>query len=253
MRNSVYILFLVLITISSFSQKLDKLGKIEIDEIPQMPDYRIEKVNGIYKVVTDCFNFEGNSYYKISKGFITSLEIVDKQKDYIKHYDSKGKLLASIYSDRIINLKISKNGNRLVFNNSENIIQINLNNYDIDTLNGSYVYSFVENDDLIYYNSEKKLICSKGIQIPIDEYPSQLIEFKGKIIIIAKQNMFELVGNSLNPIYEFEGKFFDAKVIDHEFYFVDKLEKRKSESFTLYKTSDFKKIMIVDKLDELNR
>ncbi len=253
MRNLMFSLLLILISLSGISQKLNKIGKIKIDEIPQMPDHEIEKINGIFKVIKDSFVFEGNTYYDIPNGFITSLEIVDKEKDYIKHYNSEGKLLASILSDRIINLKISEKGNNLVFYNSENIIHINLNNYHVDTLNGSFVYSFVGNEELIYYNSESKHINYKGNQISTEEYPNQFLDYKGKVLVITKQNIYELLGNSLFPKYEFRGKFFDAKIIDEEFYFVDKLEKRKMESFSLYKTSDFSKFILVDRIDELNR
>jgi len=166
MKSLIFGLFLILISLSGISQTLNKIGKIKIDEIPQMPDHEIEKTNGIFKVIKDSFVFEGNTYYDIPNGFITSLEIVDKEKDYIKHYDFGGKLLATILSDQIINLKISESGNRLVFFNSENIIHINLNNYQVDTLKGSFVYSFVGNEDLIYYNSESKHINYKGSQIP---------------------------------------------------------------------------------------
>lgn len=253
MKNIIILICSLLISTSSFSQKLNKLGKIEIEEIQTIPDYRVEKINGNYKVYTDSLVFDGNSYLKIPSGFITSLEIADSQKDYVKHYNSEGELIVTILSDRIINLKISDKGNKLAFNNSENIIHINLNNYKVDTLNGSFVYSFVGNEDLMYYNSDNKSIYYKGNQISINEYPNQIIDFKDRIYIVSKQRIYQLEGNSLLVKYEFEGKFFDAKVIDKEFYFVDMVEKRKSESFSLYKTSDFSRFMLVDRIDDLNR
>ncbi|MDA3953127.1 MAG: hypothetical protein PF485_05740 [Bacteroidales bacterium] len=253
MKKILVFVCLVFVSLSSFSQKLNKLGKIEIVEIPTIPDYRFEKINGNFKVNTDSFVFDGNSFYKIPTGFITSLEIVDTQKDYIKHYDSRGKLIATILSDRIINLKISEKGNKLAFYNSKNIIQINLGNYKVDTLQGSFIYSFVGNEDLMYYNSDNKFINYKGNQISIYEFPNQFIDYKGGIYIITKYKIYKLQGNSLFIKYEFKGKFFDAKIIDKEFYFVDMTEKRKSKSFSLYKTSDFSKFILVDRKDDLNR
>ncbi|MBU8892834.1 MAG: hypothetical protein KOO66_08640 [Bacteroidales bacterium] len=253
MKSVIFSLFLILTSLSGISQKLNKLGKIDLDVIPSMPDHRIEKNDGVYKVIKDSFVFEGNTYYSVPDGFITSLEIVDDKKDYIKHYSSDGKLIATILTDRIINLKISESGNNMAFYNTENIIHINMSNYKIDTLKGSFVYSFVGNGELIYYNSEDKHICYKENRIFSDEYPNQFIEYKGKVFVVTKQRIYELKGNSLFPVHEFKGSFFDAKIIDDEFYFVDKLEKRKTESFTLYKTSDFVRILMIDKLDELNR
>ena len=238
---------------SGVSQTLNRLGKIKVEELPKMPDHKVIKDGKNFTVVTDSLTFDGNSYYVIPNGFITSLETVDNTKDYIKHYDSNGELIATIFSDRIINLKISESGKYLAFNNTENIIYINLNNYNIDTLSGSFVYAFVNNEDLIYFSSNDKAVYYKGARIDIENYPNQFVYFKGKVYVITKHSIFELIGNSLFEKYKFKGKFFDAKIINQEFYFVNKIEKRKTEAFTLYKTSDFIKIIMIDKLDELNR
>lgn len=246
-------ILLVLISFSVSSQKLSKLGKIDLNEIKTIPDFRIEKQDGVYKIEKDSFVFEGNTYYEIPNGFISSLEVFDDEKDYIKQYNSAGKLLVTIFSDRIINLKVSEKGNKLVFHNSENLIMVNLNNYHIDTLESSFVYSFVDNEELIYYNSDEKSIYFKNLKINTNEFPNQFIDIKGKVLIITKQHIYELLGNSLFPKYNFEGQFFDSKIINDEFYFVDKVEKRKTENFSLYKTSDFSRIILVDRIDELNR
>lgn len=245
-------LIFIFFSVYSNSQHLNKLGQIEIDEIPTMPEYRIQKLDNVYKVIKDSFIFEGNTYYKISDGFLTSLEIFDNEKDYIKHYDSKGNLLVTILTDRIINLKTSTRGKELAFHNSNEIICIDLNTYQVDTISGSFVYAFI-NDDFIFYNSDNKTINFKNLQIEIKEYPNQFVAYKDKILVITKQNIYELTGNSLFHKYEFKGQFFDAKLIGEEFYFVDKTEKRKSESFSLYKTSDFNQFLLVDRLDDLNR
>ena len=248
----IFSVFFCVISLFTFSQHLNKLGKIDVDEIPSMSDFRVQKTDNIYKVYKDSFVFDGNGFYEIPNGFITSLETIDDKKDYIKHYNSNGKLIVTILSDRIINLKTSKKGNKLAFHNSNNIIHVDLNTYKVDTLQGSFIYSFM-NDDFVYYNSDKDEINFRDLQIKIEEYPSQFVDYKGKILVITKQNIYELTGNSLFHRYEFKGKFFDAKLIDEDFYFVDKIEKRKSEIYSLYKTSDFSKFILIDRLDDLNR
>lgn len=253
MKNSMAIFFFALISVTSYSQKLNKLGKINIDEIPTIPNHRIEKQDGVYKIVKDSFVLDGNAYYEIPDGFIVCLQVVGDDKDFIKRYDADGKLLVSIFSDRIINLKISEKANKLVFFDTEHIIQVNLNNYHMDTLQGSFVYSFVENEELIYYNPDQHAVCFNDLKIKIEEYPNQIIDFKGEILIITKQHIYGLVGGSLFSKYDFEGQFFDAEIINDEFYFVDKTGKRKTERFSLYKTSDFSKFILVDRKDELNR
>lgn len=251
--KQILAIILSLISLSAFSQQLNKLGKIEVDEIPQMPDHRIQKEGGDYKVIKDSFVFEGNTFFDIPNGFITSLEVVDDNKDYIKQYDANGKLLATILSDRVINLKISEDGEKVVYFDKNNIIHIDITTYKVDTLPGSLVYEFVKSNKLIYYDSDNNAIWFNGSKIEIEQYPNQFIEYNGKVYIITKSNIFELIGNSLNSKYEFRGEFFDSKIINDEFYFVDKEEKRKKEAFTLYKTSDFVRIIMIDKLDELNQ
>jgi len=250
-------LFIIVLTIISFNvvnaQKLNKFGKIMIDEIPPVPDHRIERVDGVYKVFNDSLSFDGNSFYRLPDGYITSLEVADDKKDFIKRYDLKGKLLVTILSDRIINLKISEKANYLAFYNTQNIIHINLNNYKVDTLNGSHVFEFVENEKIIYFNPECNKINFNKQQIEVEEYPYQFIDYNGKILVITEKHIYALAGNKLTEEYTFEGNFFDAKIISKEFFFVDKTEKRKTERFTLYKTSDFSKIIIADILDDLNR
>ena len=162
-------------------------------------------------------------------------------------------MLVTIISDKIINLKVFEQGNKLVFNNSKNIILIHLNGYEIDTLADSYVYEFVQNENIIYYNPVDRFIYFKDLKIASEQYPNQFIDYKGKVLVITKKYIFELIGNGLFPKYEFKGEFFDAKLIDEDLYFVDREEKRTSENFSLYNTSDFNTYIFVDRLDDSNR
>lgn len=246
----------VIILFISFTinaQHLNKLGKIDIDEIPSMPDFRIEKIKGEFKVIKDSLLLDGNTFFQIPDGYITSLRVVNDEKDYIKHYRLDGTLLVTIKSDKIVNLKVSEKGDQLAFHNGGNIVLVNLNGYKIDTLADSYIYEFVEQQHLIYYHPEDKSIYYKNQKIDCEHYPNQFIEYKGKIVVITKQYIYELAANSLLNLHEFNGEFFDAKIISDKFYFVDKEQKRKSESFSLYKTTDFNMFILVDRIDDLNR
>ena len=69
-------------------------------------------------------------------------------------------------------------------------------------------------------------------------------------MVITKNTIFELTGSDLIALHKLKGEFFDVKIIEDAFYFVDRIEKRKSEDYTLYKTSDFTNYIIVDKLNE---
>lgn len=253
MRKIKLSFILIALSVIANAQHLNKLGKIDVDEIPVMPDFRTEKINGEFKVIKDTLQLDGNTFFEIPDGYITSLRVVDDEKDYIKHYRLDGTLLVTIKSDKIINLKVSEKGDKLAFYNSESIISVNLNGYKIDTLADSYIYEFVDKEHLIYYNPADKSIYYKDLIIVCPQYPNQFMEYNGKILVITKKYVYELTGSSLLAKHEFEGKFFDARIIDDDFYFVDKEQKRKSESFSLYKTSDFNQFVLVDRLDDLNR
>ena len=56
MKLSLIILF-VCFNLFASSQKLNSLGKIELSEIPTMPDHKIEKIGEEYKIFTDSFTF----------------------------------------------------------------------------------------------------------------------------------------------------------------------------------------------------
>lgn len=250
MNRILLFLLIGLFPLSASAQVLNKLGKIYLEEIPKAADHQIKKIDDKYKVFADSLMLEGNTYYNIPDGYITSLQVYNKEKDYIKQYDARGKLLATIFADRILNLKLSKTGKELAFYNTKNIIYIDLKNYSSDTLDGSFVYAFLNDNSFIYYNSENKTINHIGKSTPIEEYPNLFIEFKNRTLVITKNTIFELTGSDLIALHKLKGEFFDVKIIEDAFYFVDRIEKRKSEDYTLYKTSDFTNYIIVDKLNE---
>lgn len=250
MRSVVFtVLMLLMLTFSGFCQHLNKIGKIEVNEISSLKPYYFENRNNTYKIYFDSLVFDGNTWYDIENGFLTTLEIADNKKDKIYSYDVKGQLNATILSDRIINLKISKNGNYIAWYNSKNILKVNLNNFAIDTLQGSFVYSFIGNEDFIYYNRSEKKIYYKNKQIPVNDFPFQFVEFNHKILVCTKNHIYELKQNNLEPFYEFNGTFFDLRIVNDELFFVEKREKRKEIEFRLYKTKDFNQVYLIDKLD----
>ncbi|MGM0408849.1 MAG: hypothetical protein ACQERU_12765, partial [Bacteroidota bacterium] len=236
-------------TFDGFSQHLNKIGKIEVDDISSLKPYYLENKNNTYKIYYDSLVFDGNTWYDIENGFLTTLELADNKKDKIFRYDNKGQLKATILSDRIINLKISKQGNFIAWYNSENIILINLNSFAVDTLQGSFVYSFVGNEKFIYYNSNDKNIHYENRQIPVDDFPVQFVEFDHKILVCTKNHIYELKQNNLVSRHEFNGTFFDLRIVNDELFFVERREKRKDIEYRLYKTKDFNQIYLVDKSD----
>ncbi|MDY6801259.1 MAG: hypothetical protein SVU94_08555 [Bacteroidota bacterium] len=233
-------------SITGYAQHLNKIGKIEVEVISSLKPYRVDY--DAQKIYTDSLTFEGNTWYTIETGFLTSLELANNEKDKIFYYDKKGKLKATILSNRVINLKVSKKGNFIAWYDSENIIKLNLNTFAIDTIQGTFVYAFVNQDQLIYYDPKQKGIYFNKQKATLADFPVQFVEFNSKILICTKKNLFELNYQELIAIYSFEGVFFDLKVIDDELYFVEKSEKRKETEFRLFKTKDFHQVKLVDML-----
>ena len=47
------------------AQKISKIGKIDLEEIPTAADHEVRKDDGVYKIYADSLEFDGNSYHKV--------------------------------------------------------------------------------------------------------------------------------------------------------------------------------------------
>jgi len=245
-RIVFFVLCFLFSGVAGFSQQLNRIGKIEVETIPTLKPYRIDY--NAQKIYYDSLIFDGNTWYPIENGFLTTLELVNNEKDKIFCYSPQGKLKATILSDRVINLKTSANGRDIAWFDGEKILKINLNNFAVDTLTGSFVYSFIKNGAFIYYNPDKEMVYFDGKNIVSDEFPMQFLEFNHKILVCSEKYLFELKHQELVPRYTFNGTFFDLKMVDEELFFVEKREKRKETEFRLFKTKDFHRVQLVDML-----
>jgi hypothetical protein len=192
-----YIIFLLVLffSLSGFSQKLNKLGKIVLEEIPQAPEFlRIKNGNSFNIIYKDSLTFEGNEFYKLPNAFIANDETADDRPDKINYYRPNGKLVVSIITPRIINFKTSVNGNYAAFYNQQNILLVNLNNYTIDTLFGSHSFAFTNDEKLIYYDSQEKVIAYKDQVYSSEEFPKMFLDFNSTIIAFTSSRLLKLSG-----------------------------------------------------------
>jgi hypothetical protein len=232
--------------VGGFTQHLNKLGKIEEEIIPTLKPYRIDY--NTHKIYYDSLIFQGNTWYPFPDGFLTTLELANSEKDKIYCYTSGGKLKATILSERVINLKVSPKGNYIAWYNGEKIIKINMNTFAVDTIQGSFVFSFIQNEQFIAYHPVEKRITFDGKKIASEEFPVQFLTFGPKILVCTRDHLFELKSSGLVPRYTFDGVFFDLKIIDDHLFFVEKREKRRKTEFRLYKTNDLNQVLLVDML-----
>jgi hypothetical protein len=247
-----YIVFLLtlFLSLSGFSQKLNKLGKIVLDEIPQAPEYwRIKNGNSFNIIYKDSLTFEGNEFYKLPNAFIANDETADDRPDKINYYGPNGKLVVSIITPRIINFKTSLNGDYAAFYNQKNILLVNLNNFHIDTLFGSHSFAFTNDEKLIYYDSQEKVIAYKDQVYPSEEFPKMFLDFNSTIIAFTSSQIIKLTDYNFVSVRDFEGEFYDARIIDNSLYFVEKTVKHKETFYTLYKTTNLVNFEIIEKSD----
>ncbi|MGE0089358.1 MAG: hypothetical protein AB7S50_07775 [Bacteroidales bacterium] len=249
MRNGC-LLVLLFIGLSTSAQKLNKYGKIVLDEIPKAPDfYRIKNDDNNKILYKDSLTFEGNEFYKLPNAFIANDETADNKPDKINYYNSEGKLVFSILTPRIINFKTSINGNYAAFYNQSAILLVNLNTIYIDTLFGSHSFAFTNKEEFIYFDSEERLIAYKDQIYSCEEFPSMFLDFNSNILVFTSSKMMQLSGYDFINVREFEGVFHDARIIDDTLYLVEKLVKRKNVIYTLYKTKDLLNFEIIEKSD----
>lgn len=249
MKNLILFLF-VIISFSTYSQKLNRLGKIVLDEIPQAPEFwRIKNGTSYNIIYKDTLTFEGNEFYKLPNAFVANDETADEKPDKINYYGSNGKLVVSIITPRIINFKTSVNGSFAAFYNRENILLVDLNTFHIDTLFGSHSFAFTNDEKLIYYDAQEKIIVYENQVYSCEEFPKMFIDYNSNILVFTSSRILKFSGTDFITLKEFEGEFYDARIIDNILYFVDKKQKRKDPVFTLYKTSDLINFEIIEKSD----
>lgn len=243
----IYLLFCLFIGLTGYAQKLNKLGKIVIDELPKAPDYWVIKNGYNYRMVyKDSIVLEGNVFYKLPNAIIASEETADNRPDKINYYDTTGKLIVSIISPRIINFKLSPKGNFAAFYDQRNIIQVNLNNFNIDTLFGSYSYEFTKDEKLIYFDSQERVIVYDNQVYSFEDFPIMFLDFNSTILVFTPEKIQKLTNSGFVSVREFLGTFYDAMIIDHILYFVDKSVKRNNTTYRLYKTTDLVNYAIVE-------
>ncbi len=246
----IFLLILLSVVLNGSAQKLNKYGKIVLDEIPKAPDYYRIKSDDANKILyKDSLTFDGNEFYKLPNAFIANDEIADNKPDKINYYNSEGKLVFSILTPRIINFKTSINGNYAAFYNQSSILLVNLNTIQIDTLYGSHSFAFTDNEELIYFDLEERLIAYKDQVYSCEEFPSMFLDFNSNILVFTSSKMMQLSGYDFITVRDFEGTFHDARIIDEELYIVEKMIKRKNVIYTLYKTKDLLNFEIIEKSD----
>ncbi|OFX90099.1 MAG: hypothetical protein A2W99_17395 [Bacteroidetes bacterium GWF2_33_16] len=248
--RKLYLYIFLLISLTSSAQKLNKIGKIVLDELPQAHEYRVIK-EGLNSTINykDSLFFNGNVLYVLPNAFIANEETADDRPDRINYHDSTGKLIVSIITPRIINFKVSKKGSFAAFYNQENILLVNLVNFTIDTLFGSHSFTFTNDEKLIYYDSEEGVIVYNDQLYACNEFPYMFLDYNSTILAFTSSKIIRLSGNDFITIREFEGFFYDARIIDNNLYVVEKIVKRKDAIYTLYKTSDLVKFEIIEKTD----
>jgi len=132
----ISLLIILFIGFNGYTQKLNKLGKIVVDEIPKALDYVRIKSDDIYQIVyKDSFTFEGNEFYKLTNAFIANDETADNKPDKISYYGIDGKLKVSIITPRIINFKTSMicTGTQLI-NNGTPRLRFNLDKEELEII-----------------------------------------------------------------------------------------------------------------------
>lgn len=247
--KKIIILGWLFISFAGYSQKLNRVGKIVIDELPKAPDHEIIKENNKFRIYKDSLIFDGNVLYKLPDGYIANDETADDNPDRMNYYDLTGNLKVSLISPRIINFKVSGNGNFAAFYNQQNILLVNLKNFSIDTLNGSHSFAFTSDEKLIYFDSRERIIVYDNHVYTSNEFPVMFLDFNSAILVITSEKIMKLTDSGFVTVREFYGTFYDAMVIDNILYFVDKTSKRKDTNYRLFKTSDLVNYVIVEMLD----
>ncbi len=243
-RLLIFIIFITFPFSLCLSVSLNQYGHIVSEtHPPKSVEYFFD--NGEYLIEYNNTILKGNTFFETELGFLTLTTIEENVPTTFRIYKRYGDLCFEKNFRKVINIRLSDKKNSALFFDGEHVVVINLTTYDIQYYQGSTSFSIDNNGNPIYYNFKMKTINYKNHSAEIENYPLEIILFIDNPIIFTKKGIKILKNNKLEKVFDFEGIFFEAKLINEILYFVEKKTLENKFHFILYKTTDLKNFMLI--------
>ncbi len=260
MKRSLLILVLLLLISFVFADiSLNKYGHIERSKSQSSANYYIE--NGEYYIDIDGNTLIGNSLFEIENGYLTLIAIEENVPTWLRIYDENGNLKFEKIFKKVINFTTSENKKYSAFFDGKDFQVLDNSTFQIEQFERSIIFDidnygnpiFIDDEGIIHFKGKVFRLesmrrvendsesSSRRRSTPLDSKIRKVL-FYNNISLIFTDNSVYQIDDKLEKIHSFNGKFFEAKMIDNSLYFVEKIRENGNFIFKLYKTDDFKNI-----------
>ena len=174
---------------------------------------------------------------------ITITTIEQNVPSILRVYSLQGKLMYEQQFPQVINPELSTKKVFLSFYCRGSVYSLNMQTLSIDTFRSSIIYYLDLAGNPVCYDEKTETINYRGKTSEIAEIPTKILQFKERILVFTRNNMYQLNDNEIIKIQAFHGTFFDAQIQLDTLKYVLKEPIEKGFQFTLYKTDnlhDFK-------------
>lgn len=189
---------------------------------------------------------KGNSYVEFVNGFVTFSFCEGRVAKKVRFYDKTYTLLTSLEFDQIISLKFSTSGQYAAFFDGRRLTVIDLITRARSHHPASIVFDLDEEGLPAYHDYGVQCVVYKDERRFISDIPLNILLFDGAPFVFTAKDAFRLEAQELKRIFSFEGRFFEARVIDDRLYFVEKVTLGDSFRFKLYEMGDESDIRVID-------
>jgi len=231
--SQVFLLF----SLIAMSQEINNCGHFIDNNVVTTNSSALQRVRSSVLNINEQLS-EEKYLTETTDKLITITTIEQNVPSTLRIYSLQGKLLYDEQFSQIINPELTSNKAFLSFYCKGSIYSMNLQTLSVDKSNSSILYCLDSAGIPITYDDKTSTINYLGKTVEIPEIPAKMLQFKDKILIFGRNNLYTLSNNEITKILPFHGTFFDVKTEMDSLKYVLKEQVEKGFQFTLYKTDN---------------
>ena len=156
----------------------------------------------------------------------------------LRIYSLSATLIFEQQFSQIINPELTPDKAFLSFYCKGSVYSINLHTLSVDKYSSSIIYCLDSAGKPVCFDQNSNTITYQGKTAEMPEIPAKMLQFKDKILIFSRNNLYTLSNNEIKKIQPFHGTFFDVKTVMDTLKYVLKEQVEKGFRFTLFKTDN---------------
>jgi len=181
--------------------------------------------------------FVGNAFFEAANVYLTMTTIDSRSVD-LHIYAKDGSLNFQTTFKKVINISFSRNQEYAAFFDGSALVVLNLDSHAVTRFSASTIFSVDNGGRPVYYNQQTQSVWYQARSLPFDDLPSRMLFFNDVPLIFTSKNIYSLRDDQLIASFEFDGIFFEAKVLNNSLYVAEKRVIGSDYNFVLYRTDD---------------